>query len=269
MADPLSIAEDDIKRSRYMRSLLHAPEPTRVGATRAIPRRLVQYWDDSPAIPADVEECMTSWSPLEVRGFIRTIFNRHTALEYIAGFYSDRHIAAFEACAHPAMRSDYFRLCFVAQEGGFYVDADDHYLGGDISQVFADDRLKLQPMCYDTATETMVRSEVFTRPDRHEDGWIYYVNNNPLIAPSAHPVVRLALHRATSALLHRGWRRRDIQSIAGPGNLTLSLVYQATSLGVDAARVSLLRNWDAIAESRWPLSYRNDARNWRIWAGRR
>ena len=25
----------------------------------------------------------------------------------------------------------------------------------------------------------------------------------------------------------------------------------------------LLRDWEAIAETRWELSYRNDARNWR------
>jgi hypothetical protein len=41
----------------------------------------------------------------------------------------------------------------------------------------------------------------------HVEDWIYYVNNNPLIAPPGHPVLRLALDRAVagSVVFTLGW----------------------------------------------------------------
>lgn len=55
------------------------------------------------------------------------------------------HLSAYERCHHPAMKSDYFRLCFIARHGGFYVDADEVFQGVDCESLFADPRLKLQP----------------------------------------------------------------------------------------------------------------------------
>ena len=49
------------------------------------------------------------------------------------------------------MQADYFRLCYLLVEGGFYVDADDVCVGTDIGWLFEDGRLKLQPLCYDMA----------------------------------------------------------------------------------------------------------------------
>ncbi len=68
---------------------------------------------------------------------------------YIAERYGPREVAAFERCRHPAMRSDYLRMCFVLAEGGLYVDADDVLLGDGWSDVFRDGTLKVQPLCYD------------------------------------------------------------------------------------------------------------------------
>jgi hypothetical protein len=94
---------------------------------------------------------------------------------------------------------------------------------------------------------------------------IYYVNNNPLIAPPAHPIVHLALERATH-LLHAETAPGDVQSITGPGNLTACLVRYCVERGAQPpADVAFIRNWSLIATSRWPLSYRNDERNWRLW----
>jgi hypothetical protein len=77
----------------------------------------------------------------------------------------------------------------------------------------------------------------------------------------------LALARSTRILVGQTGPRLDIQSTTGPGNLTASLVRHSVSCrttGKDRDFL-LLANWEAIATSRWPLSYRDDERNWRLW----
>jgi hypothetical protein len=229
---------------------------------------VVQFWDDPAALPNDVRECLDSWRPLEERGFRRLLFDDHEAGRFIAKYFGMRHIAAFEHCFHPAMRCDYFRLCYIARNGGFYIDADEYYQGADCEYLFLDNKLKLQPLCYDTSTGAMVQTEIFTTKGNDSPDWIFYVNNNPLIAPPSHPVVCLALARSTRILLSHPDIKQDIQSTTGPGNLTASLVsHPFASEVVGSARdFALLPHWDAVSVSRWPLSYRSDARNWRLWS---
>jgi hypothetical protein len=166
------------------------------------------------------------------------------------------------------MRSDYFRLCYIFRLGGFYVDADEVYGGRDLPSWFRDHRLKVQPLCYDTLSGAMVPADVFRQRQNGSSSWIFYVNNNPLIAPAFHPVIRLALRRATGLLLGDGDQRFDIQSTTGPGNLTRNLVRHAFTVeptAPDDRDFVLLTDWDAFSTSRWPLSYRDDERNWRLW----
>ena len=61
------------------------------------------------------------------------------------------------------MRSDYFRLCYIRKLGGFYVDADEFYAGGDFRPWSSNSRLKVQPLCYDAAADAMVPADVFRR----------------------------------------------------------------------------------------------------------
>lgn len=267
-ADPSRAAEDDCLRSAYMRNLLLEPVPAPAIAREGqIPKVIVQYWHDANAIPADVGECLDSWLVCVKRfGFERRLFNDVTARKFITRELSRTHVAAFDRCAHPAMRSDYFRLCYIASCGGFYVDADEVYQGGDCRSWFADERLKIQPLCYDPLTDSMVEPDRYQLRDSASSNWIYYVNNNPLIAPAAHPVVGLALVRSTQLLL-RDDVITDIQSTTGPGNLTASLVRHSLA-AVSAGRerdFCLLSDWDAVSISQWPLGYRGDERNWRLW----
>jgi mannosyltransferase OCH1-like enzyme len=263
--DPSQIAENDHLRSSHIRELVQ--EAVQIGASPGeadIPKVIVQFWDERNAIPEDVQECLRSWEPLETQGFERVLFDDTNAKCFIArlgGPYS----AAFDLCHHPAMRCDYFRLCYILTRGGFYVDADEFYQGTDCDQFFCDRRLKIQPLCYDTATGTMVKSDAFVA--RYSPTWIFYLNNNPIIAPARHPVIRLALERATRILLSRKEEWPDIQSTTGPGNLTASLVTHSIASARDGRPrdFSFLPNWDATAISAWPLSYRNDERNWRHW----
>ncbi len=277
-ADLSRISENDHLRSCHIRDLIHetAPPPIRQPSSRAtIPQVLVQYWHDRDGIPVDVQACLESWTPLTAQGFSRLLFDDRQARRFIAQVLGQRYLAAFDRCYHPAMRCDYFRLCYILTHGGFYVDADElyqgtlypgtQYPGAQCSPLFADDRLKVQPLCYDTVTARMVNAAAFVRDRQSADDWIFYVNNNPIIAPAHHPVIRLALERATRILLS-GAQRPEIQSTTGPGNFTASLVRHsiATTIAGGNRDFWLLPNWEATSISPWTLSYRSDTRNWRL-----
>ncbi len=262
------IVDDHIRRSRYLRHLtLTLSESAGSVPIAPVPRVIVQFWDDPARIPTDVLECMTSWTALESQGFRREVYGDESARSFIAAAYDDAHVAAFDACPHPAMRSDYFRLCYLAVNGGFYVDADDSYQGTDLTPLFRDSRLRLQALCYDTVADTMVDPRHAMTTDSDSGTRIHYVNNTPIIAPAHHPVVLAALKTCTAAVLGHPGGPIDIQSMTGPGNLTVALARYALSreqLG-QPIDVEILCTWDTIAVSRWPLSYRNDERNWRLW----
>lgn len=265
---PSEIAEDDRLRSEYMRHLLDRATFQQPAASEAgvIPRVLVQFWDAPDGIPADVRACMESWAPVETSGFTRLLFDDTSARQFIDERLDPRHLAAFDACSHPAMRADYFRLCYVVRFGGVYVDADDEYQGADLEQFIRNDCLRVQALCYDIATGSML-DVVSAIGSGLGDGRIFYVNNNPLIAGPAHPVVADALERATQGLTQRSHVERDIQSLTGPGNLTAALVQHAAVLDAlgAASDFQVLTDWGDVAVSKWPLAYREDGRNWRNW----
>ncbi len=217
--DSSRIAEDRELRSEYIRELVQEAAPIESSSNRTeIPKVIVQFWHDLDAIPGDVQECVDSWEPLIKRGFTRVLFDNDQARRFIAKTLGRVHVSAFNECHHPAMRCDYFRLCYIFMHGGFYIDADELYQGTECSGSFYDNRLKIQPLCYDTGSGAMISTDVFVRQRRRSPGWIYYVNNNPIIAPAYHPVIRSALDRSTRILLSRVKERADIQSTTGPGN---------------------------------------------------
>jgi hypothetical protein len=229
-----------------------------------IPKTLIQFWHDSNDVPPDVSECLETWNILTDHGFDFRMFNDASAEAYVAARYGQREVEAFARCRHPAMRSDYLRMCFVLAEGGLYVDADDVFLGECWTRLFSDGKLKIQALCYDTTTGNMLPPSQLRLVDLRISGRIFYVNNNPLAAPAGHPVLRLALARSTEILLG-GDPTPEIQSTTGPGNLTAALVAHARDLEGRGASpdFELLLDWDKTAETRWDLSYRNDSRNWR------
>jgi hypothetical protein len=266
--DPARVAENDHLRSSHIRELVHRTVPGAAPCGRAnIPRVIVQFWHDPNNIPSDVGECLETWGPLIGQGFKRVLFDDNEARRLIDRQLGSQYLTAFDLCHHPAMRCDYFRLCYMLRFGGFYVDADEVYQGGDCHSLFRDNKLKIQPLCYDTVTGTMVTTHAFVTKRAHSPHWIFYVNNNPIIAPASHPIIRFALARATGILLSRVAELPDIQSTTGPGNLTASLVRHsiAAELAGKARDFVLLPNWEATSISRWPLSYRHDERNWRLW----
>ena len=259
--------ENDEQRSAFIKMLLNTEPRKQYKESRfqnTIPKILVRYWHDLNDIPDDVSECLKSWESLRNSGFKIITFYDDSATRFIESHYNIEHIRAFRRCHHPAMRSDYFRLCYVLQLGGFYVDADDVMTGGEWKFLYENDRLKLQPLCYNIATSSMESSSTIWKAALPDRNLIFYANNNPLVAPPGHPIVRKALDRATKALLHSN-QALGIQSTTGPGNLTATLAGHARVLLLKGKErdFSFMRDWHRLAATKWDLSYRNDARNWR------
>ena len=230
------------------------------------PRRtIVQFWDDLEGLPRDVGECVESWRKLEAEGFDVLLFDSNQAREFIASRLGSRHENAYRSCYHPAMQSDYFRLCYILVEGGCYLDADEIHRGPAIGQLFDDGRLKIQPLCYDVETDRMVPPKIFTKPGADAPTWIFYFNNNPLLAAPGHPSIERALTNATVALERAAnGELPEIQSTTGPGNLTQSIFELAKQDEATCSALLVLHDWEDVASSRWPLSYRDDTRNWRL-----
>jgi mannosyltransferase OCH1-like enzyme len=255
------------QRSEFIRGLVQRPAgrlPIRDRYAEAIPRIIVQFWHDLRELPKDIEECIESWSRWTTSGFTHRLFDRHNAEAFIEGSLDERHERAFANCYHPAMQADYFRLCYLLVEGGFYVDADDVCVGTQISWLFEDGRLKVQPLCYDIASRKMVDPATFLNVDAYNPDWIFYFNNNPLITRRGHPIIERALKQATDHLQLVGDDTLpDIQATTGPGNFSKSIFELGTTRGIESDLV-VLHHWDSLAVSKWPLSHRGDARNWRL-----
>ena len=255
-------------RSSFVRGLVQRSIGSAVAScecARKPPARIVQFWDNLDRLPGDVGECIKTWREAEKHGVETVLFDKHQARKFIHRRLGPLYKVAYDKCYHPAMQSDYFRLCYIFVEGGCYIDADDVYEGAPIQHLFSDGRLKLQPLCYDIATNMMVPPSLFTKPGADASGWIFYFNNNPLIAGSRHPLIDRALAQATLCLekdVTSGLP--EIQSTTGPGNLTKSIFDAATESEAVGQNILVLHDWEQIATSKWPLSYRNDARNWRL-----
>lgn len=264
--DPLE--KDDRTRSNFVRELVQRPnEPVQTPATHLAtpPKRIVQFWDDLDRLPRDVRDCMESWKKLEQSGFELQVFDERSAREFILTHLGSRYESAFDKCYHPSMKSDYFRYSYIFVKGGFYIDADDVYHGTPIDHLFADGRLKLQPFCYDITTAQMVPPSVFVDPGANELSWIFYFNTTPLIAVRNHPIVERVLLNATTALEQESkGELPEVQATTGPGILTRSIFEVVADKSCPEETLLVVHDWEKTSTSKWPLSYRNDNRNWRL-----
>ncbi len=260
-------SENDVKRSNIIFSLLQ--DASKVGnqkssANTSIPKKIIQFWDKVDSIPEDVKECMASWKILKEKGYTYILFNENSAREYISSNLNTKHLLAFDNCYHPAMKSDYFRLCYIYCTGGMYVDSDDVHTGINIDNYFINSKLKLQPLSYDLKENKMVANQSFLGTEIKNENWIYYFNNNPIISAPFNPVIGYALERAMNKLLKINHSNLpEIQDTAGPGNITAS-ISAAYLTSPFSNYFEVITNWEELSTTIWFLSYRSDSRNWRI-----
>lgn len=81
---------------------------------------IVQYWHSSE-VPAEVRQSTATFRDQnpEMRHLLA---HEAEAAAFIAERFTDRELCAFQACAVPAMQSDYFRCCAILALGGIYAD---------------------------------------------------------------------------------------------------------------------------------------------------
>ena len=204
-------------------------------------------------------DCLEMWASASKHGgrqrsrVLRESFSTSAKQENLfIGDWARRHKQAYDKCYHPAMQSDYFRLCYILVEGGCYIDADDVYAEGSYQHLFSDGRLKIQPLCYDMATNFMVPPSIFAKSGANAESWIFYFNNNPLIAGSGHPLIERALAQATLSLekdVTNGLP--EIQSTTGPGISPNRYLMLGTESGEIEQALLVLCDWENIAKSRW------------------
>jgi Glycosyltransferase sugar-binding region containing DXD motif len=85
-------------------------------------RALVQYWH-SEEIPEEVGALIATFPELNPE-MHHLVFGEESAEAFIDEHFTSREVAAFRACAVPAMQADYLRYCAVLRLGGVYADAD-------------------------------------------------------------------------------------------------------------------------------------------------
>lgn len=264
--DPLK--KDERSRSNFVRNLVQYFDESvqiPVAYLTAAPKQIVQFWDDLGNLPQDVKECMDSWKVLEQSGFEIQVFDENLSREFIRVHLGSRYEKAFDRCYHPSMKSDYFRYSYIFVKGGFYIDADDVYHGSGIDHLFTDGTLKLQPFCYNIKSAEMVPPSIFLNLGADSKSWIFYFNTTPMIAGPNHPIIERALLNATISL-EQGIKDQlpEVQATTGPGNLTRSIFEMMTEEGCPEEALLVVHDWEEFSTSKWPLSYRNDKRNWRL-----
>lgn len=89
----------------------------------AIPPVIVQFWD-SDIVPEDVAMAIATWKERNP-GFEHRLFSEATARAFLVQAHGAAAARAFDRCHHAAMKADFFRVAYLAAEGGLYVDADD------------------------------------------------------------------------------------------------------------------------------------------------
>lgn len=255
------IAEDDRARSKFIYNFLHTQKNSRL-SDNSIPKVIMQYWHSSMDIPDDVLKCIESWKNLNNHGFSFEFFNDESARNFIKTHFRKEYLNSYLKCHHPAMRCDYFRLCYLFVCGGAYIDSDELLLDVKFDSLFENSDVKIQSLCYSLEKGEMVDIKDYLNCPYDETN-IYYFNNNPIISPPRHPLIAMALERATDKLINEV-NLFDIQSTTGPGNLSASLVYYLLKGGSD---IEYIKDWNSISKSDWSLKYRHDDRNWRLYKG--
>jgi len=203
-----------------------------------IPKTIVQFWD-SPDIPDDIARLMKSWD--RCAGFEHRVFNDQSALAYIEQRCTARVLKAFRMANHPAMRSDIFRLAYLAVSGGVYVDADDlcrHDIGELLSPGF----------------ELILMQENLAS-----------IGNNFIAAAPRQPCIEFILSTIVDLVLEK--QGNNVWFLTGPGALSSGFCcHYRQQLGrarlpAGIRVITVYRLYDFVSPH-IPCRHKNDERHW-------
>ena len=213
--------------------------------TPKIPQTIIQFWNDKN-VPRDIGDLIASWRDKN-NGYEHLLFNDVSAANYLANNYSNEVNMAFRRAREPAQRADIFRLAYLAQQGGIYIDIDDLCL------------TKLRDFVPAYAEFVGYQENYAT------------IANNFLGAIPRHPVIVRALRLAVEAV-NRG--DHDIVWLStGPGLLTRAFAQTASDATYAdwPKKTAILELYEA---QRWiglhcPAAYKQTDKHWSRAAFRR
>ncbi len=211
-----------------------------------IPPVIAQFWD-SETVPDDVAAAIATWRDRN-RGFEHRLFNEATARAFIERTHGERAAVAFDRCHHPAMKADFFRVAYLASEGGLYIDADD--------------------ACVRPLVELLGAISGAGFAASFSGDVAPYVHNWFLAAAPGAPVLKLALADMIDGIdrAHARGIKADIWHTTGPGLITRSVArWLAENPGAGGEAVFLTtRQYRGFATSIEDLEYKKTtAGNWR------
>lgn len=232
-----------------LRHQAQTPMPWKGGQTTLLKPHIAQFWD-KPDVPRDVRGVMLSWTRLNPQ-VAYTLFDDASARRFLETHYGSAIVQLYDACHHPAMKADYFRIAFLHQAGGLYADADE---------------LCLRPLGYilDAAED----AEIIAMLDGDTPG---YVHNAFLGGRPRSRLVRWALEQATELVAHelQAGRRPDIWSLTGPGLITRAIGHYLATTPAAWEREEMLllgrQQYGWFAQKDGQLAYKHDAaKNWNM-----
>jgi hypothetical protein len=182
----------------------------------AIPARLMQYWEQASP-PDDLQTLMDSWDVADF-GQSYERFHDATARRFLAKNCDQQAVFAYHRGATGSVRSDLFRLGWLAVEGGVHADVFDGCIG------------PIAPLLPTGAELVLYRGD------------LGLLSNGFMAAKPGHPVLTAAFDQATASI-NRG--DRDMLWLAmGPGLMTRCFAqYLAEDPGVLADRLARVRIW--------------------------
>jgi hypothetical protein len=213
-----------------------------------IPRNIVQFWDQ-PEPPADVVDLINGWRT-NAPDYQHLLFNDLTARHFISKCYGESAALIYDMIEHPAGKSDLFRLAWIVEHGGIYIDADDRCVG-DVGQLLP-------------ATSGLVLNWSSGQPP--------CVNNWFVAARPKHPVIRQMLAEALSVIPKIAARglRLSPWVVTGPGLYSMQILDEVVMAeGIpDKLKDSCFQReaqYRCAVQAVHDLSYRSDRKtNWKL-----
>ena len=232
------------------------------------PYKIIQFWD-TKAVPPDVARQVGEWARGVPDGH-HLLFDDASAGEFISVNYPRYFRSAYDYCFHPAMKCDYFRLAYLYVNGGVYIDADDKMISAlPIFDLLARDILIISPIIRRKLNGRAVgiKSGELSRGNLEAvNGPECYFANSPIFVSRRNEIVRVALIRATNAILaaKRDGTRCNIHQTTGPTNWTVAIVgtcLYAACGGTPLPKIKVI-DWSRYAAQQQPLEYKSDNRYW-------
>ena len=169
-----------------------------VGATRGIPRRVIQLWGGSRPFPLLGQAAAANLRLLNP-GFEYVLFDDQ-AMSNLLDHHYPQYRSVFDAFAHPIQRYDFFRYLAVYHFGGFYFDVD-VLLAQELSPLLGEGCV--------FPFERLTWSELLR--DEHDMDW--EVGNYAFGATPRHPFMAAVIANCVRAQTDRRWRERLTHSV--------------------------------------------------------